>query len=83
MGAAANTHLLRNDHCTSGPDPIKILQHKFFSGPIPASFCLFLSFSHYNFNNASLKSVDGVLGIRTSSHRMVGVDETLEPACTL
>ena len=25
------------------------------NGPIPASFCLFLSFSHYNFNNTNHK----------------------------
>ena len=32
----------------------------------PASFCLFSSLSHYNFNNTNyLKSIDGVLGIRT------------------
>ena len=31
----------------------------------PTSFCLFSSFSHYNFNNTKWKSVDGVLGIHT------------------
>ena len=46
------------------------------NGPIPASFCLFSLFSHYNFNN--WKSIDGVLGIRTRGRRMVGADETTE-----
>ena len=46
------------------------------NGPIPASFCLFSSFSHYNFKLK--ESVDGVLGIRTRGRRMVGADETTE-----
>ena len=29
---------------------------------VPASFCLFLCISHYNFNNTNSKSIDGVLG---------------------
>ena len=41
-------------------------------------FCLFSSFSHYNFNNTNWKSVDGVLGIWTRGRRMVGADETTE-----
>ena len=47
-------------------------------GPIPASFYLFSSFSHYNLNNTNWKSVDGVLGIWTRSRWMVGADETTE-----
>ena len=47
------------------------------NGPIPASFCLFSSFSRYNFNT-NWKSIDGVLGIRTRGRRMVGADETTE-----
>ena len=45
--------------------------------PIPASFCLFLFFSCYNFNR-NWKSVNGVLGIQTRGHRMVGADKTTE-----
>ena len=48
------------------------------NGPIPASFCLFPSFSSYNFNNTNWKIVDGVLGIQTRGRRMVGTDETME-----
>ena len=43
--------------------------HALKNGPIPASFCLFLFFSRYNFNT-------NVLGIRTLGRRMVGTDET-------
>ena len=43
----------------------------FKKGPIPASFCLFSSFSHHNFNNTNF-------GIRTRGRRMVGADETME-----
>ena len=46
--------------------------------PLPASFHLFLSFSHYNFNNTNGKSIDGVLGIRTRNRSMVGADITTE-----
>ena len=49
----------------------------FFNAPIPASFCLFLFFSCYNFNT-NWKSIDGVLGIRTWGRRMVGADENTE-----
>ena len=41
-------------------------------------FCLFSSFSHYNFNNTNWKSISGVLGIRTRGCRMVGADNTTE-----
>ena len=41
-------------------------------------FCLFSSFSHYNFSNTNRKSVVGVLGIRTRGRRRVGADETME-----
>ena len=44
----------------------------FTNGPIPVSFCLFLFFPHYNFNNANWKSKDGVLGIWTRGRRIVG-----------
>ena len=50
----------------------------FKNGPIPASFCLFSSFSHYNFNYSNWKSLGGVLGIRTQDCRMVGTDKTKE-----
>ena len=43
-------------------------------------FSLFLSFSHNNFNNSNWKSIDGVLGIQTQGHRMVGTDKTTEVA---
>ena len=46
-------------------------------GPIPASFCLFLFFSHYNFNT-NWKSVDGVFGIQTWGRMIIGADETTE-----
>ena len=51
------------------------------NGPITATFCLFSLFSlfsHYNFNNTNLKSIDGVLGIRTHGRRIVGADKTTE-----
>ena len=48
------------------------------NGPISASFCLFSSFSSYNFNNTNWKSIDVVLGIQTWGRRMVGADETTE-----
>ena len=38
---------------------------------IPASFCLFSSFSHHN-SNINWKSVDFMLGDRTRGRRMVG-----------
>ena len=38
-------------------------------------FCLFLSFSHHK-SITNWKSGDGVLGIQTRGHRMVGSDET-------
>ena len=46
------------------------------NGPIPACFCLFLSFSH--FNNANWKSIDDVLRIWTHGDRMEGEDDTTE-----
>ena len=49
----------------------------FLNGPIPASFCIFSFFSHYNFNT-NWKSIDGALGIQTRGRRMVGADETTE-----
>ena len=60
-----------SSHSTSGFNFLK-------NGPIPASFFIFLSFSHYNFNNTKYKSIVGVLGIRTPSCRMVGADDTTE-----
>ena len=30
---------------------LAIVTHDFLNGPIPASFCLFFSFSDYNLNN--------------------------------
>ena len=42
------------------------------NGTIPASFCLFSSFSHYNFNNTNGKGIDGVLEILTCGYRMAG-----------
>ena len=54
------------------------------NGQDPASFCLFSSYSHCNFNNTNLKSIDGVLGIRTNGHRMVvGADDTTDLWCFL
>ena len=50
--------------------------------PIPASLCIFSSFSHHNFNNTNWKSVDGALGIWTFGHRnhpvWVGTDKITE-----
>ena len=46
--------------------------------PIPASFYLFSSFSHYNFNNTNWKNCDGVLGIWTRGGRIVSADKTTE-----
>ena len=61
------------------PKLVILIRYLFvFYGPIPASFCLFTSFSHYNFNNTNWKSLDGVLGIWTLGHRMVGADKTTE-----
>ena len=66
--------------------PIKSHGRKYFSkdieyfknGPNPASFCFFMSFSRYNFNNTNWKSIDGVLGMQTRGRRMVGADITTE-----
>ena len=41
-------------------------------------FCLFLSFSHYNFNQTNWKNIDGMLGIRIRGFRMVGADDSTE-----
>ena len=46
------------------------------NGPIPASFCLFLSFSHYNFNNTNWKKRRWCAW--DSNPGMVGADETTE-----
>ena len=60
--------------------PTYLQSDKFFlkKGPIPASFVYF----HYLTDTISIiqieKSIDGVLGIRTRGHRMVGADETTE-----
>ena len=54
------------------------LLHSFKNLPIPASFCLFLSFSHYNFDYTNERNVDGVLRILTRGSRMVSADETTE-----
>ena len=51
-----------------------ITSEVFLNGPIPASFCLFSFFSHYNFNNTNWKSIDGVLEIQTWGRRMVGTE---------
>ena len=52
---------------------------------ILASFCFVLSFSQHTYKigivqNLTLngKSIDGVLGIRTRDHRMIGADESTE-----
>ena len=50
----------------------------FKNRPIPASFCLFSSFSHCNFNNTNWKSVDSAHGIWTRGRMMVGADDTTE-----
>ena len=50
----------------------------FLNGPIPVSFCWFLSFSYYIFNNPNWKSVDTVLRIWIRGHWMVGADEITE-----
>ena len=45
------------------------------------TFCLFSSFSHCNDNyrqTINEKSIDGVLGIRTWDHKMVGAGEPTE-----
>ena len=44
----------------------------------PGLFCIFLSFSHYNFNNTNLKKCRWVVGIQIWCRRMVGADETTE-----
>ena len=46
--------------------------------PSPGYFLFILSFSSYNFNNPNSKSVDGMLGIPTQGHRMVGAYGTTE-----
>ena len=48
-----------------------------FNEPNPASFGLFLFFSHDK-QNTSEKSVDGVLGSQTRGGRMAGADESTE-----
>ena len=54
------------------------MRHTFLkNGPIPASFCLFCSFI-VTISIQNEKSVDGVLGIQTWGHSMVGADETTE-----
>ena len=60
----------------------KITKDSFFkNGPIPASFCLFSFFFHYNFNNTNLKKFRWIawdLNPRPQDRRMVGTDETTE-----
>ena len=41
-------------------------------------FCLFLSFSHYHFNNTHWKKCRWCDGIQTRGHRMVGANESTE-----
>ena len=49
----------------------------FKMGQFRPLFCLFSSFSHYNFNNTKLKKHYGELGIQTRGRRMAA-DETTE-----
>ena len=54
----------------------------FINGKNPASFYLIYSFSQHN-EKLTIKSVDGVLGIRTLDRRVVGaVDSTFCVFCT-
>ena len=62
-------HLCHN-HCTC----VTIFLNMGQSLPL---FRLFSSFSHHK-SISNWKRVDGVLGIRTCGHRMVGADETTE-----
>ena len=62
-------HLCRN-HCTC----VTIFLNMGQSLPL---FRLFSSFSHHK-SISNWKRVDGVLGIRTCGHRMVGAGETTE-----
>ena len=51
--------------------------HQFYfilKRPIPASFCLYSSFSHYNLNKTNWKSKGGVHEIWTCGRTMVGGD---------
>ena len=50
----------------------------FLNGPNPASFCLFLFFSHHKYSTNSIndKSIDGVFWTQTQGSRMVGADES-------
>ena len=48
----------------------------FLNGPIPASFLFIFVLSTISIQIEN--SVDGVLGIRTRGHRMVGADKTTE-----
>ena len=70
VGRGTNQILKRNQ--------MKFFINFFLKGPIPASFCIFSSFSNYNFKIQIEKSVDGVLGIQTQGRRMVGADKTTE-----
>ena len=49
----------------------------FLNGPIPASLCLFSSFSHHN-SIINWKSLEVVIGDRTWGGRMVGADGSTE-----
>ena len=50
----------------------------FLNGPSRPLFCLFSSFSHYNFNDTNWKKHRCVLGNQTRGRRMVGADNTTE-----
>ena len=58
---------------------VQIFWSAFFKyWPPLASFCLFLSFSHYIDNNWLYISVVGVLGILTQDRKMVGAEDSTE-----
>ena len=75
----------------SGPGSLlkKFFKTFFLNRPIPNSFRLFSLFSHSNSNDRywlnlshiTRKSVDGVLGIRTLGHSMVGADDSRNFLC--
>ena len=48
------------------------------NGPISASFCFYFRSFLATISIQTEKSIDGVLGIRTWGHWMVGADETTE-----
>ena len=64
-----------NVHQNVNNEQIKV----FLNGQTPASFCLFLFFSHDDSTNTiNDKSIDGVLGTRTQGGRIVDTDESTE-----